>query len=86
MKVQVGGYPVMSLETRLLHSDHARALRDWREHRQRCVQCEKAGRKRDEKRCGEGSMLWDVEKDLQAKAREADQLDALPNPDQGALF
>lgn len=86
MKIRVGGAPVSSMETRWLHSDHANALRELREHRRRCVQCERATRKRDEKACDEGLMLRAAEQDLQARAREADRLDAMPHPDQGALF
>ena len=86
MRIRVGGSPVSSLETRWLHSDHASALRELREHRRRCVQCERAARKRDEKACDDGQALSAAERDLKARAAEAERLDREPHPDQGALF
>jgi hypothetical protein len=86
MKFRIGGAPVMSMETRWLHQDHAQALRELREHRRRCIQCGRAIRKRDEKPCDEGEALKYAEQELQRQAREADAADCAPNPDQEPLF
>lgn len=81
-----GGMTVMSMETRWLRQDHAQALRDLREHRRRCVACERAARKRSEKPCAEGIAIREAEQELKRQAAESAQLDAAPCPGQGALF
>jgi hypothetical protein len=86
MKIRVGGTPVSSLETRWLHSDHAQALKELREHRRSCIQCGRAKRKKNEPPCAESGALLAAEQDLLAKAREAARLDAAPHPDQEALW
>jgi hypothetical protein len=80
VKLRVGGQPVRSPETRWLRQDHAAALRELREHRRKCIQCGQATRRRGGEPCLAGSTLRDVEAELQARAREAERLDASPPP------
>lgn len=86
MKLRPGGTPVKSLETRWLHQDHAQAVRELREHKQGCMQCQKALRRRQEEPCDEGAAIREAERRLLEQAREADRLDAQPIPGQEALF
>jgi hypothetical protein len=86
MKLRAGGHSAASLETKFLRQDHTAAVRELRDHKSRCIPCERATRKRTGGHCAEGKRLIQAEADLKTQVQESAKLDAAPIPGQETLF
>lgn len=71
---------MISLETRLLRSEHAAAARARGRHHRDCAACVRGDL------CVTGVQLLSTELETQRQARESALLDASPAPGQAALF